>query len=41
MVKVTEEMVVLDGWAVGCAKAAQEDILRRFKHTISTKWYSV
>ena len=23
-----EEMVVLDRWAVGCAKAAQEDILK-------------
>ncbi|MGC6746386.1 hypothetical protein ACP0HM_28990 [Escherichia coli] len=25
-----EEMVVLDRWAVGCAKAAQEDILNAY-----------
>ncbi|UNB76490.1 hypothetical protein MJK71_04625 [Escherichia coli] len=35
-VETPEEMVVLDRWAVGCAKAAQEGILRkRTKHTIS------
>ncbi|XNM77417.1 hypothetical protein ACLK19_00170 [Escherichia coli] len=34
-----EEMVVLDRWAVGCAKAAQKGILAgRTKHPISTKW---
>ncbi|MFP1455152.1 class I tRNA ligase family protein [Escherichia coli] len=26
-----EEMVVLDRWAVGCAKAAQEDILKAYE----------
>ncbi len=26
-----EEMVVLDRWAVGCAKAAQEDILNAYE----------
>ena len=29
-----EEMVVLDRWAVGCAKAAQEDILKAYE----AKW---
>ncbi len=26
-----EEMVVLDRWAVGCAQAAQEDILKAYE----------